>query len=889
MSADDPGRGPPADDEPYEEEEVEQLDANHPTLAPVQEILRKQITNRLSDARNDLAHKEEELKQARKEREDLGVELYQAQQHLAELQTHLEQAHENWNTVNQMREAAEEDLKRVRADHAASLADVKAQRNKQDKYQVDLDKLNATLAEVEKYTDDMKGEIAVTRRVTYKAEEDISRMESAKKQQDLLIDRLEEQLRSLHERYELHEAQLAAQREETRTATATLGDAEKEMEQISYEKKQLLAQWKSVLIAMQQRNEALQATMDAINRQREQEAAIEGEIRGNRKALAKAQELHETLTGQHRRVLMDKAEAERIIAQNTERHEKLTEKLLRLEKSLEKVEEDLAAASTEKQAAEDELNATEGRLQKATQELKRLEAERLNAISEQTSLDKAAQNVKATIEKTYTAIAEAEMATAAEENRLARVRVDALHTEAANAELRERLEEHKADLKAKDALIAKYDQEIKRRNDEISKKEQQVNQLTRKLDGLKEKAGLDAAKAKQEEEEQMGPLEATIRELQDEIVLKGKESEEMQRQWIQGQTQLVGVERSIDTKSARMQERGARLTILNQKRLKIDGQFSSEQRELEQLERSVDAMHLDMTRINELTAQHRRLKERLVDDTKALEQTFVARLKAKEAEALEQEAAIARLKEEKERILADCEDAERRAILWSKKIELERETQAALDPNVGATEVKSMQNEIQRMRLRYDQLRKLEQEKIKEMERAVYKRDSIGTKGRTAAARSTGETQASLRKAIGTISERLKTMTHDAHQTIADVRELRGRQAEVARALDGLQARKREVLAQEESLHAAVQTQEIERAFHETEVHKNERVIGTVRAALQGEGELEPEGVLREQLQAAQEEAESAVEVAQLLMESFPACESQIRAIMRPQTVGSVL
>lgn len=49
--------------------------------------------------------------------------------------------------------------------------------------QAELDKLNLTLVEVEKYTDDMRGEIAITRRATYKAEEDISKLEQGKKQQ----------------------------------------------------------------------------------------------------------------------------------------------------------------------------------------------------------------------------------------------------------------------------------------------------------------------------------------------------------------------------------------------------------------------------------------------------------------------------------------------------------------------------------------------------------------------------------------------------------------------------------------------------------------------------------------------------------------------------------
>ena len=39
-------------------------------------------------------------------------------------------------------------------------------------------------------------------------------------------------------------------------------------------------------------------------------------------------------------------------------------------------------------------------------------------------------------------------------------------------------------------------------------------------------------------------------------------------------------------------------------------------------------------------------------------------------------------------------DGERQVLLWEKKIELERETQAALDPSVGTGEIKAMEIEI---------------------------------------------------------------------------------------------------------------------------------------------------------------------------------------------------
>lgn len=54
----------------------------------------------------------------------------------------------------------------------------------------------------------MKNEIAITRRATYKAEEAVQKLEQEKSQQDALIDKLQESLKSLHQAATLRAAQV---------------------------------------------------------------------------------------------------------------------------------------------------------------------------------------------------------------------------------------------------------------------------------------------------------------------------------------------------------------------------------------------------------------------------------------------------------------------------------------------------------------------------------------------------------------------------------------------------------------------------------------------------------------------------------------------------------
>ena len=156
----------------------------------VQFALQKQLKGAYDIAVLKLSEQSEELARQKRRREDVGVQLYQVQQQLAKLQMNLEKVHENHSIISQLREQAEGDLSSAKPTYMEKLRDVKEQRSKYDKYQSELDQLNMTLRQVEAYNDQMKSEIAVTRRATYKAEESITALESGKRMQDTLIDNL---------------------------------------------------------------------------------------------------------------------------------------------------------------------------------------------------------------------------------------------------------------------------------------------------------------------------------------------------------------------------------------------------------------------------------------------------------------------------------------------------------------------------------------------------------------------------------------------------------------------------------------------------------------------------------------------------------------------------
>jgi len=612
--------------DPDEDEEEGMLDADDPIMDRIQFALHKQLKGSYDVAMLKVSEQTEELTREKRAREDVGVQLYAVQQQLAKLQMNLEKVHENHAIIGQMRDGAEDDLLKVRAAYEHKYKDAKEHRVKYDQYQGELDQLAMTLRQVEAYNEQMKGEIAVTRRATYKAEESINQLEGGKKVQDNMIDKLNENLKRAQEELALHEAQLMAQRGESGAADQTLRDAQQEMDAINYEKKQLLQQWKSALLGMQRRDEALQATEDALRKQREQEEAIEGEMLGLKKMIKKEQEKNEVLTQTVNKLGAEQKVVEAGLEESKMKEMAHHERFAMLNKSLEQTDAELGKVNQEHTTLSTEVAAIETQLQKVLLEAKQVEDAGVKDLGEQLATEKGTQSLLTVTEKLKLQVQEKEMAGAQLQNELARIRVDTLNTKSHNTQLEATLKSTNAELAEKDALMLKYESEARRRNVEIEKKAHELDLLNKKFDGLmKARAGVADL------DEDAGPLEATILHLKKEMASVGAECAELQRAWIKQQTELVTVQKDNQQVSEELQDKRAQIAILEQKRVRIDAQDEAVQKEIRQLGRLSDNMHIEMAKINRLVSEHGEKQQLLADENFLTETEFVQKLKGSRA------------------------------------------------------------------------------------------------------------------------------------------------------------------------------------------------------------------------------------------------------------------
>lgn len=206
----------------------------------------------------DNLHQTAAPQDAKAAREQVGVELYGFQQHLAKLQLSLERSSEARAAVAAERAEADAELRSLRAAAADEEAVTAAQRARVGELQGELDRLADTLRQIGRHNEAVAGEAAVAKRAAEATEGQVQRLERTKQEQDFLIDGLQQQLRRLGRQLELHSGQLEAQRAEKRAAQEFLARAVSDMEGVQFEKKQLVSQWRSSLLAMKRRDEALE-------------------------------------------------------------------------------------------------------------------------------------------------------------------------------------------------------------------------------------------------------------------------------------------------------------------------------------------------------------------------------------------------------------------------------------------------------------------------------------------------------------------------------------------------------------------------------------------------------------------------------------------------------
>jgi len=624
-----------------DEEDEAIMDPDNPLMQRVQDALSLQLSTQSAKLDLEIHEKEQSVKKIVKKREDIGVELYSIQQQLARLQALLEGTESSGSVMIGYKIEAER-KQRLLFDQFGQMsgAVVSSQRNL-EQHKSEMEKLSATLKQITLYSQELDSQIMVAKRTTLKAESDIIKQELEKKRQDYYIDSLTTQLRRLQEQRALYETQFSAQQSETRAATETLHDASVEMEAIQYEKRQLLHQWKSSLIGLERRESVLDKIRNDIQNCNNQLVNKQGEINGYKITLRKAAEESEALT-----LLMNKLEGEvNMLKRQTslvnDSKDKLKESYSLFSKSLSQTEAELTQVMSERQILQLENNALDKSTIQTINATQKIQTEISQHLQSQTSIEKGAQGTRRDAHKLYSIVHEKESMIVQAQNEITGVKFESLNVGLRISNLREVIRKLDARLVEQNSSIEKYELEIRRRNEELGKKQAEMDSLNKKYDLLTGKSSDDS----------MGPLEATIYNVTKSIESKEKESQALAQFWIRAQNELVSLNKRSSEMAESTQDSKMRLTILNRKKMTVNSMFETQEKEIRDHKRNIRKLQNDMIKINGMLTGQASAQTQLEENNLTLEIEFRAKLKNAEIESLQMEERIENAKEEKSKAL----------------------------------------------------------------------------------------------------------------------------------------------------------------------------------------------------------------------------------------------
>ena len=841
----------------------------------VQKALRKQLIAQDERLTLELRQKTNELETLKERREALGVDLYGFQQALAKLQMALEKKHDELALTVQSKAQNEEEVSKLEAKLAEKLktkARVVEQRNKT---QAELDKVKLMIQQTDEVNRNLGSDILVTRRAAYGTEESMQRLEIEKSKQDERIAQLQEQSKRLLNEIAIVQAQRDAQHEECEAARRTVQEATAELEAIIKTKKEYMLRWRTGLANVAQRESALKAINESIESTDEKIRLQEISVRALEARIREQREQNDRIAALLARNEAEFKTLDAVSEQTAVKQRALQDRLRMLREDLENTDamlQSILKAQKELSMRNDELEKNHTKL---TQELQKLDDMLLETLSKQNTLEKGASSVYKAMLQLKREIQAKEAKMGEIQNEVARIKVDALNTEAHNQELTQILKSYDAELKEKDRLIEKYEVEIRQRHDKIDKKQVYIARLNKKLEQL----------LSNKRDEHTGPLEATIHNMQKEISQLNRENAEKEKLWIRAQTKLVSLTQETAEEHEHIKDLDSRQTVLRQKQLRARAQFESENAEIKDLKRLIRKLHNAMRKLNELINAACVKEAQLGNNIYCSEGEFATKLKELELECTQMDGNIARVKAEKEELLNQIVEIEKQILLWERKIQLEKETQEAIDPEYGKAEIAGMKKEIHRMELRLNQLQREQERMIVEMEKAIGKREVIQLASLNNLLGKGSDpnrpTQAAVRKALSQLKASLEQTIREAR---AIEQEIVNQENQSQILLDELQ-RQQQIYSQAEDARNALR-EALDDAFFVKQVNFEHIMVAQRKAKLYEDAANNrlrvgvPKEKLTEELDRQQQMYDNVRVLLTKLMQEFPKYEQWFKRLL---------
>lgn len=684
----------------------------------MQEALYKQLSSEEEKLRYDLLQKKKVLQSLEIDRENVGVELYESQQKLVKLQNTIEIDQitsrniciEKDNLLSQ-KKIFEKDFVQSRNDNI----------DFEENYKRLLDELsiqNNNFIKIEEYLDQLKTEKNIIKRENFKNEEIITIEERRKDRQDYLINSLSEENKQKIELKNVLKLKIETQQSHKEYLSSFLNETKSEIDKLSLTQRNLLMVLKRSIIDLDEKSKGIDLAKEVLKMEKEKLIAVKARFIGIRNEKIASQKTYADYEMLQQKLNSTLRVIEKEKSNLSLKKERVLVKLDILQKALNSTEEELSIFALKQNKIRNSIVSSEKTLTKLHNEVKKILQDILQKSTDSKTSSKLQKNTKIKILNISIKDRETEQDIEGLENEIARLRLDILNTEITISGLsNSRNIIHEEKQKHEKELIYN-ENEIKINNDIQDKKMLEVAKYNTEYHKIRHKLLLKTS----------APAEAALLTLQQQLNQIKKARKSIEGEFIRNQTSNIEKEIDISAILNETSQLTQKVNIIGRKQQRLNVEYKEEEKETKGLKLSIKNIENEMNRLNDLLAQFTEKNDELRGKNTSQQADFSEKLKIFESEAARLELEIDRLKEKKAELIQEIIETEKKGLLWERKIELEKEMQTTLDPNVGQTEIVKLCKEHHLLSLDLDKIKKEQEFYASEVERAVQKRDYIANK-----------------------------------------------------------------------------------------------------------------------------------------------------------------
>lgn len=763
-------------DDHEDESAILVLDPDHPKMVQFQAAVKKYLLKMKEKHEMSIREVDKPLKMKTQEKESLGVDLYGVQQELARQQMLLESAQDKYINLSNERMKNEAELDMKKNNFTKLFSEYNKCKKQVAQLQNEIENLGLRRFYMRDTKDDLGGDIKLLKRAADKAENDVLQAQVEKKKQDLFVDRLVEKVEKLQDDIAMFNAQYKLQVLETKNAKNLLHEAELQLMSINLEKRELQQYWRNSLIGMKRRDEAYMSTLSALRQLEEDDLTLDTDIIGYKKSILSEQEQNEKLTNIYNKNKKDADIVKEMLKQCRNKHETLKTRFSTHSRLLHETEKDLNKTNMEKNYLSDSLEEMKKMTHKEKMKMKQLENAIMEKIHSQLMFEKSSQYTNKLTDKTKEISQQLDFERIMLENVISRICMEFTSTKARKTCVENVLKQYDEEIVERNEVIDRSEQGILKRASLLQKKQTTIDICNKKLEVLINKAGGI----------ELGPLEATVKSLQKSIKEREHDIGQLQQTWLQKQGILVQLIKERDVQSEIMETTKKEHTVHSQKKIRTENKIHKQECEKADLERSLSNCRNDIIKLNTLNHQENQLAENSEQNNILVENNFLLSLQQAKIDLIDLEEKLQNQKNEKEILLQNLVETDQQIMLWERKIQLLKETRAAVDTDFDQGEIKSMKAEIHRMEVRYAQLIRQQNKMIQETERFFLRRDSIVVQGEARLNKKVF-TKGALTRQLTDLKKRIKQSAQEANRFNLEIENLQKKQNIFGEKLDSVQ------------------------------------------------------------------------------------------------------